>query len=96
MKFFRSRVGNAGRWAVLLGYFCASGATLLAAQDEISRITVKFGAVAGDNTESLREKAAASPAPAKLATTLPTEEAAKQDEIETPAPEGCCGQGAGR
>ena len=85
MKFFRSRVGNAGRWAVLLGYFCASGATLLAAQDGISRITVKFGAVAGDSTEALRQKAAASPAPAKVATTLPTEAATKPEKIATPS-----------
>ncbi|NNF79571.1 MAG: DUF4384 domain-containing protein [Rhizobiales bacterium] len=85
MKFLRSQVGTAGRWAVLLGYFCASGATLLAAQDEISRITVKFGATAGDTTETLKKKAAVRPAPAKAATILPTEEAVKPQEVETPS-----------
>lgn len=83
MKLFKTRVGNASRWAVLLGYFCVSGATLLAAQDEISRITVKFGAATGDSTEQLRKKAAESPPPAKVAT-LPTVEEAKAEQT-TPA-----------
>ena len=61
MELFRTRVANAGRWAVLLGYFCVSGATLLAAQDGISRIKVKFGTVAGDTTDQLKQKAATNP-----------------------------------
>ncbi|MEM8688512.1 MAG: DUF4384 domain-containing protein [Pseudomonadota bacterium] len=63
MRVNLNRFASAGRWAVLLGYFCVSGATLLAAQDGISRIKVKFGAEAGDTTQELKQKAETSPVP---------------------------------
>ncbi|MEM8648441.1 MAG: hypothetical protein AAGF86_19175, partial [Pseudomonadota bacterium] len=61
MKLNRYRFVSASRCAVLLGYFCVSGATLLAAQDGIERIQVKFGAEAGHTTEELKQKAETSP-----------------------------------
>ncbi len=84
MKSLGSRVCKAGRMALLLGGFCVGGATVLAAQDETSRVKVTFGAVGGDSTQQLRQKAAANPAPAKIAATLPADDTSKQDEIASP------------